>query len=134
MATQSRPPRSGVEYVFARVLYMTAVVAAAFIVDERGAFAVRQSRIFEKLVGTHHVLCSINMVAREMFRGPQRATRDTGMQDGEVGVAEHARLRRHLLIDQHLPLCVGREFRAGGCGHRVSRDDEQQTERQTTST
>ncbi len=52
--------------------------------------------------------------------------RDTGMQDGEVGVAEHARLRRHLWIDQHRPLSVGREFRAGGCGHRVSRDDEQQ--------
>jgi hypothetical protein len=108
---------------------MTAVVAAAFVVGERSAVAVRQPRIFEKFVGTHHVLGSFNMVAREMFRGPQRAMRDTGMQDGEIGVAEHARLRRHLLIDQHRPLRVGREFRAGGCGHRVSRDDEQQKQR-----
>jgi hypothetical protein len=114
------------EYALSRVLHMTALVAATFIVSERSAFAVRQSRIFEKLVGTHHVLGSFHMVAREMFRGPQRAMRDTGMQDGEVGVAEHARLRRHLLIDQHRPLRVGREFRAGGRGRRVSRDDEQQ--------
>jgi hypothetical protein len=106
---------------------MTAIEAAALIVRERCAFAVGQTRVFEKFVGAHHVFGGFDMVARQMFGGPQRTMRDTRVQHCEIAVAQHARFRRHLLIGQNRPLRIRGELGAGRRRARVSGNGEQQT-------
>ena len=58
------------EYALNRVLLMTAVVAATLVIVEGRALTIRQTCVFEKLVGAHHVLRSIHMVAGQMFCRP----------------------------------------------------------------
>ena len=127
MDTQSRPLCLGVEYVLDRVLHVTTIEAAALIVRERRAFAVGQTRIFEKLVGAHHVFGGFDMVARQILGGPQRTVRDARMQKREIAIAQHARFRRHLLIGQNGPLRIRCELGAGRRCARVSGNGEQQT-------
>src|ERR1700761_4395041 len=106
---------------------MTAIEPAALVVSERGAFAVRQARVFVELVGAHHVFGGFDMVARQMLGGPQRTVRDARMQNREIAIAKHARFRGHLLIAQNRPLRIRCELGAGRRCASVSGNGEQQT-------
>lgn len=56
--------------------------------------------------------------------------RQAGMQNGEIGVAEQARLRRHLGVRQNRELPVGGELLAFGRGNGVRAQRDQQRGKQ----